>query len=725
MKKRVVAALLALLVAFGSFTGLTQASAVEYVDTSEYESLAELYKDYFRIGSACEAISHWNDKSKEIGNKYKEDLILNVFNSITCGNEMKPAYNFDGSSPTLYTPDKAAVEMLDWAKANGMKMRGHTLLWHSQNAPAIYAIDFKPTSGGKPTNNGEATLDPECLVDRETLIERMKTYIYGVMEFIYSHGYADVIYAWDVLNEATDDGKDDGLRRSHWYNMIGPEYIYYAFLYAREATVKYAKQYAADYGLSPDGDLSSILPKLYYNDYNEWFSKRCDNIISFLTERKYNENHAMVQSDVIKEDGDGTIKGDGLVDGVGMQGHINDKQSIETYVTALRKYSDSVGEVQITELDIEATKNDDNRWLFQAKEYYELFSRLIEERKNGVNLVAVTIWGLTDGSSWKSQTTPLLFYDDLTKKPAFDAMVLAAKGEEFNMTVASTQKAAKDALIDFEPVDAGNGNLTPVNPKEAGFFSRGSGHTANIMLQMNTNHTEKSEGVGYALKVSRKENDATLKFDISRYAGKTVDVKFYVKTTDRVMIAGIDRDEPVVLAAKEITDEWNEMRYRFSIPADTPSEYVFFETDGHADFFVDDVTVNIVPEDDKNPETTPIPSDKVAEILAGGAEASETEAAGNEASNEPAAETPISEAEKPAEPEKQTETTEATETTGTEPAAAEESGSNAWVVIVIICGVALVAGVAIGIVIARLGKAKRAAAGKDEAGAVEKQNRED
>nr|MCR5432430.1 endo-1,4-beta-xylanase [Lachnospiraceae bacterium] len=545
MRKRIVAAVLTLVLAIGSFIGYTpvNAAGVEYADTSEYESLAELYKDYFKIGCSCEAISHWNNKNKEIGNKYKEDLILNVFNSITCGNEMKPAYNFDGSSPTLYTPNRAAVEMLDWAKQNGMKMRGHTLLWHSQNSPAIYAIDFKPTSNKRPTNDGEAVLDEECLVDRETLIERMKTYIYGVMEFIYSNGYGDVIYAWDVLNEATDENKGDGLRRSHWYNMIGPEYIYYAFLFAREATVKYAKEYAADYGLSPDGDLSPILPKLFYNDYNEWFSQRRDNIISFLTERKYNEGHKLAESDVIKADGDGTVYGDGLIDGVGMQGHINDKQNLDSYMLALEKYSEAVGEVHITELDIEATKNDDNRWLFQAKFFYEFYKRLIEEKKNGANLTSVTLWGLTDGSSWKSHATPLAFYDDLSKKPAFDAMVLAAKGEEFNMTLASTQKEVKDLTVDFEPYEGGDGNIAIVNPKQAGFFSRGSGHTANIMLQMNTNHTEKSEGVGYSLKVSRKENDATLKYDVSMYAGKTIDVKLYVMTKDKAVIAGIDREE--------------------------------------------------------------------------------------------------------------------------------------------------------------------------------------
>lgn len=628
MKKRLIALAMIIAIVVSAipvWTVTAQAAPVEYVDTSEYESLAELYKDYFRVGSACEAISHWNDKNKEIGNEYKEKLILDVFNSITCGNEMKPAYNFDASSPTLYTPDRAAVEMLDWAKANGMQMRGHTLLWHSQNAPQIYAKDFLPTSGGKPTNNGEAELDEECLVDEATLIERMKTYIYGVMEFMYSHGYADVIYAWDVLNEATDDGKPDGLRRSHWYNILGEKYIYYAFLFAREATVKYAKEYAADYGLDPAGDLSSILPKLYYNDYNEWFSTRCDNIISFLTQRKYNEGQQMVQSDVIKPDGDGTIYGDGLIDGIGMQGHISDTQNLDNYMTALQKYSAAVDEVQITELDIECTKNDDNRWLFQAKYFYDFFSRLIEEKKNGAKLVAVTLWGLTDGSSWKSQTTPLAFYDDLSKKPAFDAMVMAAKGEEFNMTLAQTMKAVKDTFVDFEPYIE-NGNVVAINPKTEGFYSRGSGHVADIMLMMNVNHTQKDEGVGYGLKVARKEQDATLKYDVSKYMGKTVDFSAFVKTKDKVIFLGADNDTPVYYVAQNATQEdWDYVSFRYTIPEDCPSQYFFFETDGHADIFVDDVTVHIVDETEVGPDSEPLDATYVSDMISGELVESEVE----------------------------------------------------------------------------------------------------
>lgn len=237
---------------------------VEAAQESEYEQLDELYQDYFRFGVACEAISHWNDKNKEIGNPAKEELISTVFNSITCGNEMKPAYNFNPQSESLISFNPAAKEMLDWAVQHNMGVRGHTLVWHSQVNPAIFAKDFEAYSDGRLTNSDSAELDEACLVDRETLLARLKTYIYSVMEYTYRNGYARNIYAWDVVNEAADEQNEDGLRRSYWYKIIGPDYLYYAFLYAREAETIYARQYAADYGLDAEtDDLSEIMPRLF------------------------------------------------------------------------------------------------------------------------------------------------------------------------------------------------------------------------------------------------------------------------------------------------------------------------------------------------------------------------------------------------------------------------------------------------------------------------------
>ena len=136
-----------------------EAGNEDYVDTNGYEQLDELYQNYFKFGVACEAIDHWNDFGKEIGNPAKEKLISTVFNSITCGNEMKPAYNFDPESENLFAIDPAAEEMLDFAVENDLKMRGHVLIWHSQVDPSIFAVDYKAFSDGKQTFSDAAALD--------------------------------------------------------------------------------------------------------------------------------------------------------------------------------------------------------------------------------------------------------------------------------------------------------------------------------------------------------------------------------------------------------------------------------------------------------------------------------------------------------------------------------------------------------------------------------------
>ena len=60
-------------------------------------TLKELYEKYFLIGVACETI-HEPFINNEIGNKQKEAVILREFNSMTCANELKPAYNMGFNS---------------------------------------------------------------------------------------------------------------------------------------------------------------------------------------------------------------------------------------------------------------------------------------------------------------------------------------------------------------------------------------------------------------------------------------------------------------------------------------------------------------------------------------------------------------------------------------------------------------------------------------------------
>lgn len=611
MKKgnKIIARVLAFLLCISAFSGLSSvipafaAKAEEegsYVDTSGYESLAEIYKDYFRVGSACEAVSNWNIKSREIGTPEKEALISSVFNSITCGNEMKPAYNFDPSSEKLLKLNPAADEMMKWADDNGLGMRGHVLVWHSQCSPGFFCKDYKAIVNGKETKSESAWLDEECLVDRDTLIERMRTYIYAMIEYTYKNGYADTIYAWDVVNEATDDSRADGLRESTWYRILGPDYLYYAFLFAREAEVKYARQYASEYGLDPEGDLSSITPKLFYNDYNEWMNVRVENIIRFLTKDVYNKNQGMVKSDVIAADGDGTIFGDGLIDGIGMQGHLTDTQNLNVYKNALEAYSAAVGEVHITELDVGCSTGGDDRFYRQAQFYYDFFSMLVEERKNGVNLTSVTIWGLTDATSWRAESEPLLFFGDLTAKPAFKAVALAGKGEEFTVTIAESLTKLGDKFIDFEPYKNTSGELVTVDAREAGVLPRNSGHLSRIMLAPRMNHTP-DQAIGYGAKVYRDDRDANVMIDISPYSGRTVEISLYVMTEDKEITIGLDGAYPYVLGRKAGKgtgeDAWVGFTKKISVPEGMTSAFIYVETDGTKDIYLDDISVKLCEPD--------------------------------------------------------------------------------------------------------------------------------
>jgi len=121
-------------------------------------------------------------------------------------------------TPNLYFFDQTD-EIVAFAEANGMKVRGHTLVWHSQN-PGWLARKIKT---------------------RDEAIAVLKDHIQTVVG-----RYKGRIAAWDVVNEAVDDSTGE-LRESPWLTAIGPDYIALAFQFAHEADPA-AKLYYNDYG---------------------------------------------------------------------------------------------------------------------------------------------------------------------------------------------------------------------------------------------------------------------------------------------------------------------------------------------------------------------------------------------------------------------------------------------------------------------------------------------
>ncbi|MDF3065193.1 MAG: cex [Polyangiaceae bacterium] len=135
------------------------------------------------------------------------------FNYVTPEDEMK----WDVTEPQQGTFTFAEGDaIVEFAEANGMKVKGHTLVWHNQLPSWLDALN-------------EAQLRAA-----------LKAHIEGVM----AH-YAGRVIAWDVVNEAFDD--DGSLRSSIWSQKLGQSFIEDAFRFAR----------AADPNV-----------KLYYNDYD-------------------------------------------------------------------------------------------------------------------------------------------------------------------------------------------------------------------------------------------------------------------------------------------------------------------------------------------------------------------------------------------------------------------------------------------------------------------------
>ena len=553
-------------------------SIKNYVDYSGYPQLKDLYKDYFKMGMACETISNFKKSLSEIGNPNKEGLILHEFNSITAGNEMKPAYNMGYEDPSAredYLPfviNPSAKEMLDWSEAHGMKMRGHVLVWHSQCADEVFCKNYTPVKGANDK------LDPSCYVSRETMLKRLESYIDTTMEYMYKNHYADTLYAWDVVNEAIEpsDGKQYGLRNSYWYQVIGEDFMYYAFKYAREAVNKWSKEYANLYDIDPNDAeaLKAIQPKLYYNDYNEWMEEKQNDIIAALTT-------AM--------NGHGSITGDGYIDGIGMQGHLSDNNKVEDYIQAMKKYDEIVDEVQVTELDVKRTGSNSNANYYQAVFYNELFKAFIQAKKDGVNLTAVTIWGLTDDNSWIQNGYPLLFEGDLSKKKAFDGVVYAITGESLGEPE-FIEVDLSDRIFNFEPED---GNVTLPEAKDTGFIVRGSG---TLTVQDN----EVCAGKG-SLKVSNRTatwNGAA--FSVGDYVGETIEVSAWVKSEAPVvkLSADINDSWPNIAVVDTTSGEWVQIKGVYRVPSDMATLNLYLETDQekdvYKDIYIDEVRIHRV-----------------------------------------------------------------------------------------------------------------------------------
>ena len=329
----------------------------------ETPSLQEAYTDLFRIGAAVSTETL----------RREQEFVARHYNSLTAENQMK----FEEIHPEedRYTFE-AADEIVDFAVRHKMAVRGHTLVWHNQTPAWVFQED-----------GGQAS--------RTQVLKRLEEHTYTVMR-----RYAGRIGAWDVVNEAVEDGAAGYLRQTPWLDCVGEDYLEQAFHIAHRA--------------DPDA-------LLFYNDYNETDPLKREKI------------HRLV----------GSLKAAGApVHGIGMQGHWNlygppideIKEAIELYI--------SLGvRLHITELDLSAFRFEDRRTDLAAPtpemeelltvRYEEIF-RLFREYRSAID--SVTFWGAADTRTWLDGfpvrgrlNWPLPFDRKLQAKPAFWRIVEAAR----------------------------------------------------------------------------------------------------------------------------------------------------------------------------------------------------------------------------------------------------------------------------------------------------------
>lgn len=345
--------------------------AVAAITASAQDSqpgLKDAYQDYFTIGVAV--------NKRNIAEAGQVALIKREFNSITAENDMKPISVHPKEGVWHW---EGADSVANFCRQNGIKLRGHCLCWHNQFCDWML-YDKK----GR-------------LVKKEVFYARLRDHIHTVV-----NRYKDVVYAWDVVNEAISDNgrawrgqQPNPYRESTLYKLCGDEFIAKAFEFAHEA------------------DPNAVL---FYNDYNAADPGKRDRIYTMV--KKMQEAGVPIT-------------------GIGMQGHYNIYGPSEADVdAAIMKYAELVKHIHITELDVRTNEEMGGQLQFsrghasampaymntlQEDQYSRLF-RIFRKHRDVID--NVTFWNLSDRDSWVGVNNhPLPFDENYKPKKAYYAIL--------------------------------------------------------------------------------------------------------------------------------------------------------------------------------------------------------------------------------------------------------------------------------------------------------------
>jgi endo-1,4-beta-xylanase len=302
-------------------------NSITYTPTASLKNTAD-----FPIGTVVDA-------NKLTSGSYATfRTILNTeFNSVTAENQMKMAAMFTGPDSYNFSNGDAIA---NYAKANGMRVHGHALIWHS--SIPNWLQNFSGT-------------DEEFAGQVERYVKATVAHFATVKD---GNGNS-IVESWDVVNEAFTSDANNAVFRQR----IGNDYVAKCFQWAREA----------------DPNV-----KLFYNDYNlEWQGSKVADVINMVNNFKTNNIP---------------------IDGIGMQMHVDLTTSLSSLSSNLNELVNTGLLIHFSEMDLPVNKNKDiteltfERASAQQQKYKEIVALF-----NAIPLAqqfGITLWGMRDPDSW-------------------------------------------------------------------------------------------------------------------------------------------------------------------------------------------------------------------------------------------------------------------------------------------------------------------------------------
>ena len=318
-----------------------------------------------------------------VGTAVRPQLLQEPAYAATLSREFNMIEAEDAMKWLTLRPDRGSFdfrqgnEVVRFAQAHGMKIRGHCLVWDHNN--------------------------PEWLVDGGFTPSQLSRLLQDHIVRVVKH-YAGQVFAWDVVNEGFEEhGK---VRDSIWYNQPGislgniglgkkdTTYIEQAFRWAHEADPR---------------------ALLFYNDAEgEGMNVKSDAIYAML--RDFKERGVPI-------------------DGVGLQMHITGlKVDLQSVAANMARIASLGLQIHITELDVPVPVNATGVWGGELAHPEDLdrqaqiYGGIVRMCLDQPTCTAIQTWGFTDKYSWigshsrGSQGWALPFDRGYRTKPAYNAI---------------------------------------------------------------------------------------------------------------------------------------------------------------------------------------------------------------------------------------------------------------------------------------------------------------